>query len=99
LEYGYLELVSDTTIGQVPKFDYLGVEISAKRDLKQEVRMQATKAARISGCLYNLIWVNKYMSTEYKVRNYKTNVCTVLAYASEKEQKQLIPNNFSELPR
>jgi hypothetical protein len=51
----------DTTIKQAPKFNYLGVEISAKRDLKQEVRMQATKATRISCCLYNPIWFNKYM--------------------------------------
>ena len=68
---------------QVPKFTYLGIEISAKRDLKQEVRIQATKAARISGCLYNLIWSNKYMSRESKVRIYKTNVRPVLTYASE----------------
>jgi hypothetical protein len=61
----------------------LGVEISAKRDLKQEVRMQAMKAARIPGCLYNLIWFNKYMSTECKVRIYKINVRPVLTYASE----------------
>jgi len=72
-----------TTIEQVPKFNYLGAEISAKRDLKQELRVQATKAARISGCLYNTIWSNKYMSTESKVRIYKTNVRPVLAYTSE----------------
>jgi hypothetical protein len=47
-----------TTIEQVPKFNYLGVEISAKRDLKQEMRMQATRAARISGCFYDLVWFN-----------------------------------------
>ena len=41
------------------------------------------KAARISGCLYNLIWSNKYMSTECKVRIYKPNVRPVLTYASE----------------
>jgi len=41
------------------------------------------KAARISGCLYNLIWFNKYMSTECKVLIYKTNVRPVLTYASE----------------
>jgi hypothetical protein len=46
----------DTTIEQAPKFNYLGVEISAKRDLRQEVRMQATKAARISSCLYYLMF-------------------------------------------
>jgi hypothetical protein len=41
------------------------------------------KAARISGCLYNLIWNNKYMSMDCKVRIYKTNVHPVLTYASE----------------
>jgi hypothetical protein len=51
----------DTVIEQVPMFNYLGTEISAKRDLKQEVRTQATRVARISGCLYNLIWLNKYI--------------------------------------
>ena len=45
--------------------------------------MQATKAARLSGCLYSTIWFNKYMSTESKVRIYKTNVRSVLTYASE----------------
>jgi hypothetical protein len=73
----------DTVIEHVPKFNYLGAEISAKRDLKQQVRTQATRAARISGCLYNLIRLNNYMSTESKVRIYKTNVCPVLTYASE----------------
>ena len=72
-----------TSIKQVPKFNYLGVEISAKQDLKQEMRIQAMKAARISGCRYNIIWSLKYMSTEYKVRNYKTNVRPVLTSASE----------------
>ena len=43
-----------TPIEQVPKFNYLGAEIPAKRDLKQEVMTQVMKAARISGCLYNL---------------------------------------------
>jgi len=72
-----------TLIKQVPKFNYLGAEISALRDLKQEVRTQAMKAAHISVCLYNLIWLNKYMSTERKVRIYKTNVRPMLTYASE----------------
>ena len=37
-----------TPIEQAPNFNYLGAEISAKRDLKQEVRTQVMKAARIS---------------------------------------------------
>jgi len=63
---------------QVLKFNYLGAEISAKRELKQEVRIQAMKVARTSGCLYNTIWRNKYMSTDCKVCIYKTNVRPVL---------------------
>jgi hypothetical protein len=70
-------------IEQVPNFNYLEVEISAKRDLKQEVRIQTTKAACSSGCLYNLIWHNKHMSTECKVSIYKTNMHPVLTNASE----------------
>ena len=73
----------DTVIEQVPKFNYLGAEISANRDLKHEVRTQATRAAHISSCLYDLIWLNKYMSTESKVSIYKTIVSPVLTYASE----------------
>jgi hypothetical protein len=73
----------DIMMEQVPNFNYLWVEISARRDLKQEVRIQTMKAACISGCLYKLIWRNKRMSTECKVCIYKTNVRPVLAYASE----------------
>jgi len=63
-----------TTIEKVPKFNYLGAEISAKRDLKQEVRVQATKAARISGCLYITIWFNKYRVIHKSLRNFRTRL-------------------------
>ena len=72
-----------TLLDQVSTFNYLGVEISAKRDLKQEVKNQATKAARISGCLYNLVWNNKYMPAEAKTHVYKTSVRPVLTYAAD----------------
>ena len=49
------------------------------------------KAARISGCLYNLIWDNRYMSTDSKVRIYKTNVRPVLTYAAETSRNSLHP--------
>jgi hypothetical protein len=39
----------DTMMEQVPNSNYLVVEISAKRDLQQGVRVQSMKAARISG--------------------------------------------------
>jgi hypothetical protein len=88
-------------IEQVPNFNYLVFEISAKRDLKQEERIQTTKAARISGCLYNIIWRNKQMSTECKVRIYKIKVRPVLTYASETRAEttyteQLLRNHRDE---
>jgi hypothetical protein len=74
--------------------------ISAKRDLKQEVRIQAMKAARISGCLYNLIWINKYMSIECKARIYKTSVRPVLTCIANESRNSLhpttSPNNRDE---
>jgi hypothetical protein len=72
-----------TPIEKVPKFNYLGAEISDKRELKQVVTSQAMKAARISGRLYKAIWRNKHMSTDWKVRIYKTSVRPVLTCASE----------------
>jgi hypothetical protein len=36
-------------------FKYLGVEMSAGRNLTQEVRNDVTKATRISGCLQEII--------------------------------------------
>jgi hypothetical protein len=44
-------------------FKYLEVEMSADRNLTQEVRNQVNKATRISGCLREIIWQNAYMST------------------------------------
>jgi hypothetical protein len=52
------------------------------------------KAARISGCLYNLIWINKYMSTECKARIYKTSVHPVLTYASETRAETAYSQQF-----
>ena len=93
--------LTGTPTEQVPKFNSLGVEISSKRELKQEVTSQAMKAARISGRLYNTIWRNKYMSTDCTVRIYKTNVRPVLTYASETRAEtaytqQLLPSNTDE---
>jgi len=83
-----------TMIEQVPKFNYLGAEISAKRDLKQEVRVQATKGAGISGCLYNTICQQNVRYAFIKP------TCALYWHTHQKqEQKQLMPNNFSGLRR
>ena len=75
--------LGDTILEQVAKFNYLGVEISSNGNLREEVKTQVTKGTRISGCLNNLIWRNRYMSAESRVRIYKTSVRPVLTYAAE----------------
>jgi hypothetical protein len=64
-------------------FKYLGAEMSADRNLTQEVWNQLSKATRISGCLREIIWHNAYMSTESKIRIYKTCMRPILTYAAE----------------
>lgn len=70
-------------IEQVMAFNYLGVEITSNRNLKEEVTRQANKAIRVSGCLREVIWRNKFMTTESKMRVYKTAVRPILTYAVE----------------
>jgi hypothetical protein len=80
-----------TCISHVYRYTYrpfIGTEVSCI----QAVNDKQMKAARISGCLYNLVWLDKHMSTECKVRIYKTNVRPVLTYASEtKSRNNLYP--------
>lgn len=54
------KLVVNDKIVQVSR--YLGVETSSDTHKSEEVRTQATKAARISGYLRDTIWRNKHMS-------------------------------------
>lgn len=70
-------------VEQVMSFKYLGVNITSSRNLQEEVKAQTTKAALISGYLRDIIWRNKYMSIESKVRIYKTCVRPVMTYAVE----------------
>ena len=51
--------------------------------LNTEVRHQAIKASRISGCLNETIWSNKYLRNEAKVRIYKSVVRPIPTYAAE----------------
>ncbi|XP_045466574.1 uncharacterized protein LOC123675272 [Harmonia axyridis] len=75
--------VNDKPIKQTLQCTYLGVEISSCKNLYQEVRTQTNKASRISGCLRQIIWKNKHMAAESKVRIYKTAEGPILTYAAE----------------
>ncbi|XP_045475000.1 uncharacterized protein LOC123680922 [Harmonia axyridis] len=70
-------------IQQTMSFKYLGVEITSHRHLYSEVQQQATKAAQITGYLNTMVWQNKYMLQETKVRLYKAMVRPIMTYAVE----------------
>jgi hypothetical protein len=59
------------------------VEITSNGELQSEVKHQAYKGARLSGCLNDIIWKNKYLSLGPKVRIYSSVVQPVLTYAAE----------------
>lgn len=75
--------VDDNIIEQILTFNYLGVTIASYGDLHGEVSQQAQKATRVSGCLNQVIWKNKYLNIETKARIYKSVVRPVLTYAAE----------------
>lgn len=63
--------IDDQLIEQVFSFNYLDINTSSSRDVTKEVRSQVNRASIISGCLRDIIWRNKFISTENKVRIYK----------------------------
>ncbi|KAJ4451851.1 hypothetical protein ANN_03329 [Periplaneta americana] len=83
-------------IEQVMSFRCLGVDITSDRHIINEVRNQTQKAARISGCVRDVVWKNKYLNTESKIKIYKTAVRPILIYGTEtivetiKKTKQLM---------
>ncbi|XP_055385812.1 uncharacterized protein LOC129614885 [Condylostylus longicornis] len=76
-------VVNNKTIEQVNRFKYLGVDITDSRQIETEVSLQTAKAAAISGNLRDVIWKNKYMLIDNKVRIYKTCVRPIMTYAVE----------------
>jgi hypothetical protein len=51
---------------QVVEFNYLGINITSSGNLVKEIKPQAQKAARVAGCLSDLVLRNKYMRKETK---------------------------------
>ncbi|PSN34980.1 hypothetical protein C0J52_23913 [Blattella germanica] len=62
------------------------------KDLIAEVNQQTVKATRISGFLNDIIWNNKYLPIEPKVRIYKTIVRPILTVHTVSKQEQKPPD-------
>ena len=70
-------------IEQVMSLKYLGTEINSWGMLQNEVLHQVNNAARIAGCMNDVIWRNKYLRKDTKVKIYKAVVRPILTYAAE----------------
>jgi hypothetical protein len=53
-------------VKQVLEFTYMGTDIASSENLVKKIKTQAQKAARVTGCLNDLIWRNKHMRKETK---------------------------------
>ena len=53
-------------VEQVKEFNYFGVKIVSSGNVATEIKTQVQKAARVTGCLNELVWKNKYMRKETK---------------------------------
>jgi len=67
-------------VEQVNQFIYLGAEITSYGNLQNEVREQTMKAFRISGYLRDIVWKNKYLNINSKIRVYKSTIRPVITY-------------------
>lgn len=60
--------MNETSIDEINTVNYLGVEITNNKILSKEVRDKMTKSHRISRLLNDMIFNNKHMSTEPRIR-------------------------------
>lgn len=75
-------------------FNYLGSEITSGCTLAEEEKSEIYKAGEVAGCLTDILIRNKYVSTDNKVRIYKTVAHPVMTYTvkTRKDSKKTIQN-------
>jgi hypothetical protein len=59
-------------------FNALSVHITSSGNLVKEIKTQAQKAARVVGCLNDLIWRSKYIRKERKSKTYKARIGRIM---------------------
>lgn len=80
-------VVQDQPIEQVSKFKYVGMDISDHHNPINDLRSQINKATAIAGCLRQVVWANKYMRIDSKVKIYKTCVRPIMTYGIEAREE------------
>ena len=74
--------IGDTELEEVQHFKYLGSYISADSNIEKEISTRIDLASQAFDRLWN-IWKSTSLQTKTKLRIYKSNVRSVLLYASE----------------
>jgi len=74
--------VASTPIEEVTEFDYLGSRMTKDGDAEKDVMVRLGKA-RFAFASLNSIWRAKNISTQTKLRLFKSNVLSVLLYGAE----------------
>jgi hypothetical protein len=78
------KLVNDNEIiEKTSEVNYLGIKLMSDGNTEREVCEQLMKANRITGCLDDCVWRNKYLNKETKVRIYKSVVRPIMTYVCE----------------
>lgn len=86
-------VVEDRPVEQVMAVEYLGVRITSNQDRNRETREQTSKAARISGALRDIIWNNRHMRMETKIRIYKSVIRPIMTYGIETRADNQVTKN------
>ena len=60
--------MNDRIIEHVMQLDYLETRITSNKRTDEKIENQWMKAKRIAGSMNNLIWSNKYLKKEPKIR-------------------------------
>ena len=56
--------IDSRMVEKAMEFNYLDVNFTSLENLVNAIKTQAQKAARVTGCLNDLVWRNKYMLYE-----------------------------------
>lgn len=67
---------------------YLGIHITSYGNIEEEVRQQVARANKVAGCLNDVIWRNKHLRQDTKVRIYRTTVRPIMTYTSETRRQR-----------
>ena len=75
--------IKEEKIEKVNEFTYLGSNVSNDGKLQNEITIRVTKAMNAFRKLYETLWKIPHISSDIKMRIYRTSIIPILTYGSE----------------